>query len=422
MTTTRTAETKPGLLARVARGRVESALRAIDEGELVLEAGPDPVVFRGPRPGPRATVVVDDERLFAALALRGVLGGAEAYMNGWWRSDDLVAVIRLLVRNAGAFDALERGSAWMRPGLRLFHRLRDNDRSGSRRNIEAHYDLGNDFFATFLDETLTYSSAVFDRLDVSLEAAQTAKYERLCRKLGLRADHRLLEIGSGWGGLALHAARTRGCHVTTTTISREQHALARERIEKEGLADRVEVLLEDYRDLSGTYDRLVSIEMIEAVGHRHLEHFFQVCSNRLAPDGRMAIQAILVPEHAWESSKRGVDFIKRYIFPGGQLVGLGAISQALAATGLRLSHYEDITPHYAETLRRWRERFRARRSEIASLGMDERFMRTWDFYFAYCEGAFLERTNLTAQMVFDQAASRRGSLAEPGESMMGETT
>ena len=412
MTTTQRAATKPGLLTRFARGRVESALKAIDEGEIALETGSDRVVLRGPRPGPRATVFVDDARLFGALALRGVLGGAEGYMNGWWRSDDLVAVIRLFVRNAGAFDALERGSGWMRPGLRLFHRLRDNDRAGSRRNIEAHYDLGNDFFATFLDESLTYSSAVFDRLDITLEAAQTAKYERLCRKLGLRSSHRLLEIGSGWGGFALHAARTRGCHVTTTTISREQYALARERVARAGLADRIEVLLEDYRDLSGTYDRLVSIEMIEAVGHRHLPRFFETCADRLAPDGTMAIQAILVPEHAWEPSIRSVDFIKRYIFPGGQLVGLGAISQALASTRLRLAHYEDITPHYAETLRRWRERFRARRGEIAALGMDERFFRTWDFYLAYCEGAFLERANLAAQLVFDQAAARRGSLAE----------
>lgn len=412
MTPPRTAATQPGWLARLARGRVESALRAIGEGELVLEAGPDRSVFHGAQPGPRATVVVDDARLFGALALRGVLGGAEAYMNGWWRSDDLVAVIRLLVRNAGAFDALERGSAWMRPGLRLFHRLRDNDRSGSRRNIEAHYDLGNEFFATFLDESLTYSSAIFDRIEDSLEAAQAAKYERLCRKLALRADHRLLEIGSGWGGFALHAARTRGCRVRTTTISREQHALASERVARAGLADRVEVLLEDYRDLSGSYDRLVSIEMIEAVGHRHLPRFFEVCADRLAPDGTMAIQAILVPEHAWEPSIRSVDFIKRYIFPGGQLVGLGAISQALASTRLRLSDYEDITPHYAETLRRWRARFRARRGEIAALGMDERFFRTWDFYLAYCEGAFLERANLAAQLVFDQAAARRGSLAE----------
>lgn len=404
--TTTAAPASPDLFTRFARGRVEVALRTIEEGELTIASGSEPVEFRGARPGPRGSVTVDDGRLWSALAFRGVLGGAEGYMNGWWRADDLVAVIRVLARNAGAFDALEGGSAWLRPWLRLFHRLRDNDRSGSRRNIEAHYDLGNAFFATFLDESLTYSSAIFERPDVTLEVAQTAKYEGLCRKLDLRAEHHVLEIGSGWGGFALHAARTRGCRVTTTTISREQHTLARERVERAGLEGRVAVLLEDYRDLSGTYDRLVSIEMIEAVGHRHLPRFFEVCANRLAPDGRMALQAILVPEHAWEPSKRSVDFIKRYIFPGGQLVGLGAISRALSRTPLRLVHYEDITPHYAETLRRWRERFRARRAEIAALGMDERFFRTWDFYLAYCEGAFLERVNLTAQLVFENGAAR----------------
>jgi cyclopropane-fatty-acyl-phospholipid synthase len=410
MTTAEAAE-KQDLVTRFARGRVESALRAIAEGELVIASGAGRTAFRGEGPGPRGTVIVDDARMWSALAFRGVLGGAEGYMNGWWRADDLVAVIRVLARNAGAFDALEGGSVWLRPWLRLFHRLHDNDRSGSRRNIEAHYDLGNAFFSTFLDESLTYSSAIFEGPDVSLEAAQTAKYERLCRKLDLRAEHRLLEIGTGWGGFALHAARTRGCRVTTTTISREQYALARERVAQAGLEGRIEVLLEDYRDLSGTYDRLVSIEMIEAVGHRHLPRFFEVCAKRLAPDGSMALQAILVPEHTWEASKRSVDFIKRYIFPGGQLVGLGAISQALAGTALRLVDYEDITPHYAETLRRWRERFRAQRTEIAALGMDDRFLRTWDFYLAYCEAAFLERLNLTAQLVFENGSARRGPLA-----------
>lgn len=401
---------KTSWLTPLARGRVEAALRTIDEGELVVSSETGRVSFHGSRPGPRGSLHVIDPRMWNALAFRGVLGGAEAYMNGWWRSDDLVGVIRVLAQNAGAFSGLEQGSVWLRPWLRLFHRLRDNDRSGSRRNIEAHYDLGNDFFSTFLDETLTYSSAVFDQPEMTLEAAQAAKYERLCRKLDLRSSHRLLEIGTGWGGFALHAARTRGCRVTTTTISREQFALARERIARAGLADRVEVLLEDYRDLRGRYDRLVSIEMIEAVGHRHLPRFFEVCANRLESDGAMALQAILVPEQTWESSKKSVDFIKRYIFPGGQLVGLGALSQAMTSTALRLVHYEDITPHYAETLRRWRDRFLASRPAIAALGMDDRFFRTWEFYLAYCEGAFHERVNLAAQLVFENGSTRRASI------------
>lgn len=397
-----------GFLERFARGRVEAALGALEEGALFITTGSDTASYRGPRPGPRAEITVLDPRVWQALAFRGVLGGAEAYMDGWWRAEDLVGVIRVFARNAAFFGAIDGGSRWQRPWLRLLHGLRDNDRAGSRRNIHDHYDLGNDFFASFLDPSLTYSAAVFERPDMTLEDAQTAKYERLCRKLELESSHHVLEIGTGWGGFALHAARTRGCRVTTTTISREQFTLARERIERAGLSDRIEVLLEDYRDLRGRYDRIVSIEMIEAVGHRHLPRFFEVCADRLSPDGAMALQAILVPEHAWEHSKRSVDFIKRHIFPGGQLVGLGAISASLSRTALRLVHYEDITPHYAETLRRWRERFLASRGQIEALGMDERFVRTWEFYLAYCEGAFHERLNLTAQLVFENGAARRG--------------
>ncbi|MFO0688316.1 MAG: cyclopropane-fatty-acyl-phospholipid synthase family protein [Myxococcota bacterium] len=400
----------PGWLDRIARERVEASLRALEEGELAFTTATGTTTFQGRREGPRGAVTVHDPRAWRALAFRGVLGGAEAYMNGWWTSEDLVGVIRVFARNAEFFGSVDAGSGWKRPWLRLLHALRDNDRAGSRRNIHDHYDLGNAFFATFLDPSMTYSSAVFEDPEMSLEAAQTAKYERLCRKLAIGPGHRVLEIGTGWGGFAIHAARTRGCRVTTTTISKEQHALARERIARAGLTDRVEVLLEDYRDLSGTYDRLVSIEMIEAVGHRHLPRFFEVCAGRLASDGAMALQAILVPERWWEHSKQSVDFIKRYIFPGGQLVGLGAISEAIAGTALRVVHYEDITPHYAETLRRWRETFFDRRDAIKSLGMDERFFRTWDYYLAYCEGAFHERVNLAAQLVFENAGLRRGAI------------
>ena len=396
-----------GWLERISRSRVEAALGSLEEGELVLTTGTGTATFRGAHPGPRGEITVLDPRAWNALAFRGVLGGAEAYMNGWWRAEDLVDVIRVFARNAAFFGAIDDGSKWKRPWLRLLHSLRDNDREGSRRNIHDHYDLGNDFFASFLDPSLTYSAAVFEQSGMSLEAAQTAKYERLCRKLELSSAHHVLEIGTGWGGFALHAAHTRGCRVTTTTISREQYAFARERIERAGLAGQVEILLEDYRDLRGSYDRIVSIEMIEAVGHRHLPRFFEVCANRLACNGAMALQAILVPERFWEHSKRSVDFIKRYIFPGGQLVGLGAISQAMAGTALHLVHYEDITAHYAETLRRWRERFLASRAQIAALGMDERFVRTWEFYLAYCEGAFHERLNLTAQLVFENGSARR---------------
>lgn len=395
---------------RMARTRVRTALRALDEGALTLHEPNGTIEFRGGRSGPEAAVTVVDPRTYRALALRGALGGAEAFMNGWWRSDDLVEVVRVFARNAALFGGIDRGAAWKRPFLRLWHARRDNDRAGSRRNIHEHYDLGNAFFSTFLDPSLTYSSAVFEESDASLEAAQTAKYERLCRKLELRADHRVLEIGTGWGGFALHAAKTRGCRVTTATISKEQFELARERIARAGLADRVEVLLEDYRDLRGRFDRLVSIEMIEAVGYRYVPEFFAVCARNLAENGALALQAILVPDRFWEDSIRSVDFIKRHVFPGGQLVSLGSIARALAETPLRMVHYEDITPHYAETLRRWRKSYLDARPSVEGLGMDERFMRTWDYYLAYCEGAFHERVNLAAQMIFENAALRRGSI------------
>jgi cyclopropane-fatty-acyl-phospholipid synthase len=406
----RRGESATGLLASFAQRRVCAALRAIEAGSLEVETERGRESFGGVAPGPLASVRVRDARFWSALAFRGALGGAEAYIDGWWDSDDLVAVIRLLARNAESLGALDGGSAWLRPWLRALHWLRDNHRAGSRRNVAAHYDLGTELFATFLDPTLTYSSAVFEREGMSLEDAQRTKYERVCRKLGLRAEHHVLEIGTGWGGFALHAAQTRGCRVTTTTISREQFALAQERVARAGLAERVTVLLEDYRDLRGRYDRLVSIEMIEAVGHRHLARFFEVIAQRLAPDGVAALQAILVPECDWERSKRSVDFVKKYVFPGGQLVALGAISRALASTALRLAHYEDITPHYAETLRLWRERFLAARSRVAQLGYPEVFQRTWEFYLAYCEGAFRERSNVTAQLVFENGATRRGAL------------
>ena len=389
-----------------ARRRVCAALASIEEGELTLDDAGESFRFAGPRPGPRAAVAVHDARLWRALALRGVLGGARAFSEGWWSTDDLVGVVRVLARNAAAASGLERGGRWHAPWLRLWHRLRDNDRGGSRRNISAHYDLGNAFFETFLDPTLTYSSALFERADATLERAQLAKYERLCRKLALRPEHRLLEIGAGWGGFALFAAREHGCRVTTTTISREQLTLARERVDAAGLAGRVEVLCRDYRDLEGVYDRVASIEMIEAVGHRHLARFFEVCAQRLAPDGVLALQAILVPERDWERSKRSVEFVKRHVFPGSQLVALGAISSALARTDLTLTHYEDITPHYAETLRRWRTNFLASRARLGELGIADAFQRSWEFYLAYCEGAFRERANLAAQLVFEKAGTR----------------
>ena len=336
-------------------------------------------------------------------------------MAGWWSSDDLPAVVRVLARNQQLLSELEAGWARLaRPARWWLHRRRANTRVGSRRNIAAHYDLGNDFFRQFLDPSMTYSSAVFEAVDQSLEEAQTAKYERLCRRLRIDSTHHVLEIGTGWGGFAIHAARTRGCRVTTTTISQEQHAWARDRIRGEGLGDQVELLLQDYRDLGGTFDRLVSVEMIEAVGHAHLDTYFETCAARLRPDGAMALQAILHLDQDYAASTRNVDFIKKYIFPGGQLPSVGAMLGAMTRkTDMRLTTLEDLTPHYAETLRRWRDRLHESPEGLEALGLDERFLRMWEFYLAYCEGGFDERVIGVSQFVFEKPRSALARIPAP---------
>jgi cyclopropane-fatty-acyl-phospholipid synthase len=396
---------------RFTRRAVCARLGAIDRGALTLVEG-----ARRQRFGPAdaelaATASVADPRFWGAIALRGSVGAAEAWMEGWWTSDALVDVIRVLARHRDVMSGIERGAARLaKPGLRLLHALRRNTRGRARRNIAAHYDLGNEFFALFLDPSLTYSCAVFERPEASLEEAQAAKYERICRKLHLRDGDHVLEIGTGWGGFALHAAGRHGCRVTTTTISRAQWEAAAERVRAAGLSDRVELLLEDYRDLRGRYDALVSIEMIEAVGAGHLDGYFRVCSERLRPAGAMALQAIVVADRDYESSRRNVDFVKRYVFPGGQLVSLGAICASLAAaTDLRVTHVEDLTPHYAETLARWRARMAGNLDAMRALGLDGRFLRMWEYYLSYCEGAFRERANGVAQIVLEKPQARRPS-------------
>jgi cyclopropane-fatty-acyl-phospholipid synthase len=282
-----------------------------------------------------------------------------------------------------------------------------NNRTGSRRNIAAHYDLGNEFFRLMLDETLMYSSAVFERPDMTLAEAQRARLDRICRKLALGPRDHVLEIGTGWGGFALHAATHYGCRVTTTTISREQYALAQERIAQAGLSDRVTVLLEDYRDLRGEYDKLVSIEMIEAVGHEYYETFFTRCSALLKPDGLMLLQAITIADQRYEAARKSVDFIQRYIFPGSCIPSVSVMAQAVArATDMRLMHLEDIGPHYATTLRHWRERLYANADALRQLDLPEEFLHMWEFYLCYCEGGFAERALGDVQLLLAKPQNR----------------
>ncbi|MGI8411281.1 MAG: class I SAM-dependent methyltransferase [Solirubrobacteraceae bacterium] len=374
-------------------------LRRINVGSLLFVEGDHERRFgAGP---PTATINVRSSRTWPML-LHGSRGMADAYAKGWWDSPDLVAVIRLGARNVGGLDRLRALIAPLRwPALRIRALSRHSTRRRRRRDIAAHYDLGNDLFSQMLDPTMSYSCAVFERDGMTLEQASIAKLARVCEKLELGPEDRVLEIGTGWGGFALHAAATCGCHVTTTTISREQHEHAVEQVRRAGLEDRVTVLMEDYRDLRGSYDKLVSIEMIEAVGWQHIGTFFNKCSDLLTPHGVMLLQAITIDDRAYEVEKASRSFIKTHIFPGGALPSLGVIARNVARrTDMQMVHLEDLTPHYVETLRRWRHNFTANARSLSEVGYDEPFRRLWTLYLSYCEAGFAERRICDVQILF----------------------
>jgi cyclopropane-fatty-acyl-phospholipid synthase len=396
---------------RWARRAVLDRLRRLHWGKITLLEENQPHVYGGQDAdkAPHATITVKHPRLFSSLAFGGSVGAAEAYMRGDWSCDDLPGLIRILVRNASVMFNLEGGLARVtQPMLRLYHWLRRNTRRGSQLNIRAHYDLGNDFYRLFLDETMTYSCGVFENPTSTLAEASLEKYDRLCRKLSLTAEDHVVEVGCGWGGFAIHAATRYGCRITGTTISQQQYDWATKKTRELDLADRVTIVQQDYRDLEGTYDKLVSIEMIEAVGHQYLGQFLQNCSRLLKPDGLMALQAITIADQYYAQHTRSVDFIKRYIFPGSCLVSVTALCrQATRKTDLRAVHLEDISPHYAETLRRWRSAFVDRLDQVRALGFDEPFIRMWEFYLAYCEGAFEEHYIGDVQMLLAKPLHRQ---------------
>ncbi len=373
-----------------------------------------------PAPGaPVARLRINDLDAWQRMATGGSVGAAEAYMDGQWSCDELVDLVRLLVLNRDLLDAMEGGlarvSGWL---LKAAHAFRRNTRIGSRKNIAAHYDLGNELFKLFLCDNLMYSAAIFASPDESLETASFRKLERIGRKLDLKPSDHLVEIGTGWGGMALYAAQRFGCRVTTTTISQEQHALATDRIAQAGLTNRVTVLLEDYRDLSGYYNKLVSIEMIEAIGHQYLDTYLAKCASLLRPDGLAMVQAITIEDHRYEQALHSVDFIKRHIFPGSFIPSISAITGATGrSTDLRLISQEDFGTSYALTLRHWRQRFMAKLGEVRALGYDERFVRMWEFYLAYCEGGFLERSIGVSQLLFARPANRREAWIPAPEAM-----
>lgn len=349
-----------------------------------------------------AQINVHRRRFYRAVCLGGGLGAAESYLRGDWDTADLTTTMRVLARNATVLSGIDSGAArWLQPLRVAANWWRRNTRAGSRRNISAHYDLSNEFFALMLDPTMTYSSGVFPHPEATLEEASIEKCDRACRKLKLTPRDHVVEIGTGWGGFAEHAATRYGCRVTTTTISDQQHDYAARRFHDAGLGDRVTLLRDDYRDLKGTYDKLVSIEMIEAVGEKFLPHFFAKCSQLLKPHGLMCLQAITIPDDRYDRYRKSVDFIQRYIFPGGFLPSMGAMEECVRRyTDLRLLHTEQLRTHYAATLAQWRHNFWQAIESVRKLGFDERFIRTWHYYLCYCEAGFRESQIGVSQLVW----------------------
>lgn len=356
----------------------------------------------------KAVISVRNPSFYSSVAFSGSVGAGESYFLGDWDCDNLTTLVQLLLINRSVVDDMDSGlSKITAPLNQIYHWLNRNSRRGSKRNISAHYDIGNDLFSLMLDNSMMYSSAIFADSSSSLEQASYNKLDTICKKLELTADDHLLEIGTGWGGMAIHAAKHYGCMVTTTTISEQQYEYTLQRIKDEGLENRITLLLKDYRDLQGSYDKLVSIEMIEAVGLNNLNTYFSKCSELLAHNGLMCIQAITMSDQRYNQASKEVDFIQKYIFPGGSLPSITAMSESIMKSGdMRIFKLDDIGLHYALTLRHWRERFFHNESKIRSLGYNDAFIRLWEFYLCYCEGGFLERSISTVQLLISKDGYR----------------
>jgi cyclopropane-fatty-acyl-phospholipid synthase len=405
---------KTNWIVRIAQRLIYRQLDKIVNGEIIVRDGRDELYFGKttddfPHP---VHITVTDNSFYIDVAFGGSSGSGEAYMKGSWKCSDLLSLIRIFLRNRHVLDAMDyRLTRLKGPLHKLGHMLNKNTKEGSKKNICAHYDIGNDLFKLFLDPTMMYSSAYFKHEDMSLSQASIAKLDLICQKLQLDKEDHLLEIGSGWGGLAIHAATHYGCRVTTTTISDEQYVLAQQLIMNAGLDDRITLLKQDYRDLTGTYTKLVSVEMIEAIGHQYMNTYFDKCSSLLADDGIMLLQAITIADQYYESALKDVDFIKKFIFPGGFLPSVSTLCNSIATvTDMKLFHLQDIGPHYAKTLNAWRQRFFDNINEIAKLGYPDEFIRLWDYYFCYCEGGFIERDIGTVQMLLTKQQCRIDSV------------
>ncbi|QBM17044.1 tuberculostearic acid methyltransferase UfaA1 [Marinobacter sp. JH2] len=403
------------LVSRIAKQLVCHQLAQLAKGTLkIRQPGFDDLVFGDDDSTyPTAELVIHNHSTWRDLVTGGSVGAAESFVAGDWSSPDLVALLRFFTRNIDTMNAFEDKFSWVsKPALKGLHWLNRNTPEGSRKNISAHYDLGNDLFSQFLDPTMMYSSAIYPHPDASLEEAAVHKLDVICQKLDLQPGDQVMEIGTGWGGFAIHAAKHYGCHVTTTTISKEQLALTQARVASEGLEGKITLLFDDYRDLTGQFDKLVSIEMIEAVGPEFLDSYLSQISALLKPNGIALVQAINMPEQRYERALKNVDFIQRYIFPGSFIPSFGAILGSVSrGSDLVLTQVDDFGFHYARTLRDWCDRFMANREVLAEQGYDTQFQRLWQFYFAYCEAGFSERAIGVAHVVMAKPANKCSSIS-----------
>ena len=404
---------KPLIIDKVARKIIFSHFNRIKEGEITVIENSAHITFGEITANfpVKATIEVQNPKMYLDIVAKGLNGSADAFIKGWWTCDNLTNLVRIFTRNRDAANQFESGIAnlaiWI---MKLSHSCRRNNLKESLRNIHAHYDLGNDFFSTFLDDTRMYSCAIFSKPESSLHEASITKIDRICKKLNLSPADHLLEIGTGWGGFALHAAKHYGCRVTSTTISKEQFVFTENLIKENGLQDQVTILKKDFRQLDGQFDKLVSIEMIEAVGYKLYKTFFQKCSHLLKPEGLLVIQAITITDNLFEESKDFIDFIKQYIFPGSCIPSITALCTAATSSDIKLFHLEDITPHYARTLKEWRINFLKNNKQVKDLGFTNAFIRMWLFYLCYCEGGFIERQIGNVQMVFTKPLCRRDPI------------
>ncbi len=399
----------PSLLDRSAKNLLFRLLGSLRHGQIVIRDGEEHRIF-GNDAVLKAKVCVRDFRFYRQVLFGGSIGAGEAYIDRLWDVDDLTTLSRIMVLNMDVLDRMEGGFGWILQFFRMVeHLARNNSRKGSKRNILAHYDLGNEMYQAFLDPTMMYSSAIYVDDSTSLEEASQYKLETICKNLKLQASDRVIEIGSGWGGFAIYAARNYGCHVTTTTISDAQYAEAEKRIEAAGLSHRITLLHSDYRDLHGKYDKLVSIEMIEAVGRSYLPTFFRKCGELLNDNGMMLLRAITIRDDKYRQYCRSVDFIQKHIFPGGHVPSVSAMLHLMTEqTDMVVRHLEDYGLHYARTLRHWRARFQKAFPRLREFGYDERFKRLWEFYLCYCEGGFEERSISVVHLLASRPGGSRG--------------